>query len=295
MNNTLIIGSRNLNDGNWKVFNENGKHMFTCGGRKADWYLKHDLANITGNKEITFNFTPNGNGFEDDEEFGRAERENICVVSGKSDDLQKHHIVPYCYRKYFPDEFKSKNHHDVVLIRYDKHHDYEMIASTFKDKIAEIYGVKTINVLNREYTAKLRKSGKKNAILSSTINSLFVKYGRLTQEEILIKIKIISKESKIPISTLKGYSYVQFYKFYLYLKSKRAEQINEIKIKNRTLYDHGYHVMKKLNTSEKLEDFIKLWRNHFIDNAKPKYMPTGWSVDFRTKTNLIGNNLPKFL
>jgi hypothetical protein len=32
--------------------------------------------------------------------------------------------------------------------------------------------------------------------------------------------------------------------------------------------------------------FVKLWRQHFIDTMEPKFMPTGWSVDYKTKTNL---------
>ena len=30
---------------------------------------------------------------------------------------------------------------------------------------------------------------------------------------------------------------------------------------------------------EKLRDFIKGWRNHFIDTVHPRFMPEGWNVD----------------
>ena len=36
----LQIGSKNHNSENWKVYHPNGKHMFTCGEKKALWYLK---------------------------------------------------------------------------------------------------------------------------------------------------------------------------------------------------------------------------------------------------------------
>lgn len=55
---------------------------------------------------------------------------------------------------------------------------------------------------------------------------------------------------------------------------------------NRANFDHGYYVVQKLDTEEKIEEFVKLWRNHFINTMKPKFMPKGWSVDFRIKTKI---------
>ena len=36
----LQEGGKNLNTENWKVYHPNGKHMFTCGEKKASWYLE---------------------------------------------------------------------------------------------------------------------------------------------------------------------------------------------------------------------------------------------------------------
>ena len=55
---------------------------------------------------------------------------------------------------------------------------------------------------------------------------------------------------------------------------------------NRKDYDHGYQVVKKLDTEKKMVDFVRLWRNHFIETTNPQFMPTGWSVDFRIKINI---------
>ena len=101
-NNILQSGSNNLNTENWKVYHPNGKHMFNCGEKKTRWYLERNLAVDIGNKKIKLTFIPRGNGFEDNEEFGRGIREARCVVTGIEENLQRHHIVPYCYRTYFP-------------------------------------------------------------------------------------------------------------------------------------------------------------------------------------------------
>jgi exonuclease 3'-5' domain-containing protein 2 len=285
-NNILKVGSKNLNSENWKVFHPNGRHMFTCGEKKAFWYLERDLAELIGEKMIQLTFDPKGNGFEDNEEFGRSVRQARCVVSGVEDNLQRHHIVPYCYRTYFPEAFKSKNHHDVVLINHEKHSEYEQHAVEYKDEIARIYGVKTIGELNVEYTARLREAGKDSSILLNSIHSLFKSYGKMPQDIKMEKLHFISKETNIPYSVIERLSYIQMYKLYQLLREQHMRDVYVFKGQNRQYYDHGYHVAKKLDTEEKIEDFVKLWRNHFIETMHPMFMPNGWSVDFRIKTKI---------
>lgn len=285
-NNILKVGSKNLNSENWKVYHPSGRHMFTCGEKKAQWYLDRNLAVEIGKKKIRFTFKPKGNGFEDNEVFGRSIRENRCVVSGLEDGLQRHHIVPYCYRTYFPEAFKSKNHHDVVLINHEIHSDYEQIANDYKDEIARIYGVKTINEFNAEYTGRLRESGKENAILLNAIHSLFKCYGNMPDDVKFEKLQFISDNSDLSYNTLCDLNYIQMYKLYLLIREAHIVELEAFKTNNRHLYDHGYHVVKMLDTEDKIMDFVKLWRNHFIDTMQPAYMPHGWSVDFRIKTKI---------
>lgn len=285
-NNILKHGSKNLNVENWKVYHPSGRHMFTCGEKKAQWYLERSLAIEIGKKKIRLTFIPKGNGFEDNEEFGRGIREAKCVVTGREDGLQRHHIVPYCYRTYFPEAFKSKNHHDVVLINHEVHSEYEQLANLYKDDIAAAFGVKTINEFNVEYTAKLRDIGKDKSILLNSIHSLFKCYGRIPDDIIQEKLYFIAEKTNIPYDVIKGFSYIQMYKMYLLVKKQHIDEIEAFKEQYRHLYDHGWHVVKKLDSEEKIMEFVKLWRNHFIDTMQPLYMPNGWSVDFRIKTKI---------
>jgi len=284
--NILKLGSKNLNAENWEVYHPNGTHMFTCGERKATWYLERNLAVRTANGKIMLTFTPKGNGFETNEIFGKSIREAICVVTGVEDELQRHHIVPYCYRTYFPEQFKSKNHHDVVLINHEKHSEYEQQATKYKDIIAREFDVKTIDELNIEYTSKLREIGKPNAILLNNIHSLFKTYGRVSDEMKLNKLQQIADTTDLSFNTVCNYSYVQLYKMYLLLNEEHNKELYDFKQTHRQQYDHGYHVIQKLDSDEKIMNFVKLWRTHFIETMKPKFMPIGWSIDFRTKTKI---------
>jgi len=285
-NNILKVGGKNLSMENWKVYHPDGRHMFTCGGNKAQWYLERDLATIMGEHEIKFTFEPNGYGYDDDEDFGRAVREARCVVSGIEDNLQRHHIVPYCYRTHFPEMYKSKNHHDVVLINAKKHSEYEKEADKFKDEIARIYGIKTIGEYNSAYVKALREISKDNAMLMSKIAVLFKRYGQVPREIILENFEYISKRIDIDYEFLCNINYIQLLKLYQILKGENERKIYSFKSRHKKYYDHGWHLVLKLNTDEKIFEFVKLWRNHFLDTAAPDFMPEGWSINFRHKTKL---------
>jgi hypothetical protein len=288
----LQIGSKNHNSENWKVFHPNGKHMFTCGEKKAMWYLEkidddgEPLAIKTGKFEIQFKFEPKGDGYREGEVFGIAGREMRCVVNGEEEGLQRHHIVPYCYRSHFPKEYKSKNHHDVVLITYKNHEQYELEATKFKNKVAELYDIRTLNELNLEYTKVLCEFSDTKVKTVSKLYAIFGSYHKIPHNVILENLKFVGKNLGIPYKQMLSYSYVQLYKLYLLLKEKYEVDFQKIKRANRKEYDHGYHLMKKLDSHEKIEEFVKMWRAHFVQTMKPKYMPEGWSINFRVKVEL---------
>lgn len=288
----LQQGGKNLNTENWKVYHPNGKHMFTCGEKKAEWYLskKNDdgvaLANKVGKFEIQFTFEPKGDGYKDGDVFGLAGREMRCVVNAETEGLQRHHIVPYCYRTHFPTQYKSKNHHDVVLITYKYHEQYEVEATKFKNKVAEMYDIKSLNQLNLDYTKLLCKFSNTKVKTVSKLYSVFGSYGKIPQEVVISNLIFVADQIGIPRKTMLNFNYIQLYALYLEMKKKYQIEFKALKELNRKEYDHGYHLMKKLDTHEKIEEFVKMWRAHFIQTMKPEYMPEGWSIDFRVRVEI---------
>ena len=54
----------------------------------------------------------------------------------------------------------------------------------------------------------------------------------------------------------------------------------DIKIKNVKFGGpHGERVVNSFVRENKLPEFIRMWRQHFLSNMKPKHLPPMWSVE----------------
>jgi len=92
-----------------------GTFLCKVSQRKVNWYLKKGLATQVCDDPQTIRliFEPNGPGHAGDEYYSQ-EFVNRCVNCGAEEFLSRHHIVPYCFRKFFPMEQKQHSYHDIV-------------------------------------------------------------------------------------------------------------------------------------------------------------------------------------
>jgi hypothetical protein len=126
--------------GDWRVLNTVGELMFRTGEKRANWYLKRELATQVDERTIQLNFEAAGPGHIGDDYYLES-RPNICVVCGRSgENLNRHHIVPYQYRRWFSVELKTYSSYDVQAICLDHHEEYEGYAQEFSRQLAEEYG-----------------------------------------------------------------------------------------------------------------------------------------------------------
>lgn len=257
------IENKNRLYGNIQVYSPDMKPMFKANLKKVNWYLNYPtekLAEVVEwdeetkkPKSIRLTFEPNGLGFYDkvNDEYFTSDKDNICVVTGEEDwtELTKHHIVPQMYRKWFPEEYKSRNSYDIVLITRKKHYDYEEIANELKDKIAEELGIPTLAEYSRRVSRKTSYLGMANAILNKDIP---------LENKIELCIKFSNKTGLVPTSE----------NINEYIKSAKNEY--------RMAEFYGKYVVEKIND---YQSFVERWRTHFIETMKPKYMPKGWKVE----------------
>jgi hypothetical protein len=243
--------------GNHKVYSPDGEFMFMGNNKKVNWYLNKGLAiviseeNDVGGKDVQLLFEPNGTGHSEDDPYYLKPKENMCVVSGclELTELTKHHVIPYCFRKHFPLEFKDRSSHDIVLLTREVHYDYENnYATSFKNELAIEYGVPT----HEEYSASVSRSNPARSTAST----------------------LLSHSDKIPIDKVLDL----MIKFETKTGIKATRWNMEEYLKNTELNrpdPWGKLIVEKVDD---IQRFAERWRQHFLDSMKPQYMPKGWSV-----------------
>jgi hypothetical protein len=239
---------------NCEVLNPDGHLMFRCSYKKANWYLERNLAVKLKDEPLVVKllFTPNGNGHIGDP-YHLQVMQNKCAVCGNAEDLTRHHIVPYCYRRYFPDEIKNHRAYDVMAMCTNCHHAYETQAECLKKEIGEEYGM-PVGGMGAKYDKK--SAGAKTAAHA-----------------------ILQHASKMPPARLEElYERVRVH-------LGREATIDDLQqLTNKNLHDfrdyvhHGKYVVSKIPT-DGIEEFIRRWRKHFLETMQPRFMPNNWTVE----------------
>ena len=253
MDNGNKAASNNVLYSNIMMESPDGTQMCFINSRKARWYLKRNLAEIISPETIRLTFEPLGKGKNNDKYY-LTRAENKCVVCGTAEGLTKHHVVPYCYRKFFPREYKDHTSHDVNLLCRSCHDKYETIAEDRKAKIA------------KKFKAPLR-------VREITLDKV-----RLSVKKAGIGL-IQLKQNKIPFSRRKDLVKI------LQLFFKR-EDITEADIKKASKIDPYHRSYRSVNHGEfvvsqlkNIQEFIREWREHFVSVMCPQFMPLYWDVN----------------
>ena len=86
------------------------------------------------------------------------------------------------------------------------------------------------------------------------------------------------------------------------IKCCRESGFQPLKLSNQQKTNpHGEKVVKAIlktcegNDYTPLEDFIRMWRQHFVDALKPKYLPRGWNVEHKMQRSFGEHSIFKNL
>lgn len=227
------------------MYSPDGKLMSYVSEQKANWYLSRGLAEfINGEKtRLQLKFTPQGLG-NHNHPFHMAPKPNICVVCGTEESLTRHHCVPRCFRKFFPESLKINASHDVVVMCDDCHSNYEQYASALKNELTAI--------------SKDEKQAQQDYIR-------------------VLKFATASMDERVPES--RRIELRQMINDH-FKREVSDDEIRELASLKRPNYrkDMWRDIVSK---QEDLESFIKMWRKHFIEIAQPKYLPEHWTIDYQ--------------
>lgn len=230
---------------NISMLDPRGKFLSFIDKKKAKWYIKKDLAELTDPKTLKLKFEPNirsrlePNDITDDHIFYKTPRENICVVCGCTDNLTKHHIVPYRYRRHFPNTLKSRSSYDIITMCVTDHEKYEIFSNALHNKLIKNYHPAITNILREiKATDKINKAIRKVHQNKAPLDKIEA-----------ARIILLDKFGDSDPMALK----------YLDAGPLHSEIYKTI-VDNITDYDQ----------------FIIMWRKHFVEFANPQFLPKNW-------------------
>lgn len=233
----------------FSMLHPDGTLMCHCNKKKADWYIKRELADWIDEQTFKLKFEPQGHG-KSDNPYYTQKMENKCVVCGSEEELNKHHVVPYVFRSRFPTEYKESNHHDVLPTCVDCHEAYEGHATEYKETLANECGVSMNGYMSEEQ--------KKNKRILSARKLL----EKINNKELINEdgLAVTLPEDRI-----------------LELTKRASEMLSEEPIVNGAAWADV--IMNKVLEENRLFEFIQNWRKHFIETTHPKFLPEYWSIE----------------
>lgn len=237
------------------MLHPDGTFLSFIDNKKSRWYIKRNLAEHIDTKTIKLKFSPKGSGESKENEFYRIPRENKCVVCGSTENLTKHHVVPYRYKQHFPSNLKSRSSYDVVSICITDHEKYEVHSTILHKKLLTQHTEKVTEIANH-----LKEIGKINKSIKTLQRLQHINIDKEKIEFLTNFLKSSLGEQNFLTPVTPKYSYAE---------------VHQIISTNITNYD----------------EFIVMWRKHFVEFANPQFLPKDWIklIDVVRKANENGH------
>jgi len=242
-----------------------GQNLSRCGKKKVDWYVSRNLADIVDYDPLTIRlrFEPRGREGTNDPLLMNG-KPNLCVVCGCTEDLTRHHIIPYCYIKYMEVKYKVDVVRDIFLLCEDCHGEYERIAFERKKQWAKDLGIPVCGVADEELRNIRRAMGAAAALQKYSEKIPEDRKQELTQ----IVCEFVGKDE---------------------ITAEDLQTVRDHKIKERPDY---FNISKTVAYSvDDYNEFAKDWRIHFIKTMKPQHMPDAWKIDRDSESTWIPRRL----
>lgn len=250
---------------NIKVYHPDGTLMFRCSQRRLDFYLGKNLVDKIEDNSYKLNFIPKGYG-KHDVPYEISEKTTHCVVCGTKENLSQHHVIPSCFKKFFPDEFKKHNSYDVLFTCVDCHHKYEFAANEFKAQL-----------FDRADLSKYNDCQKSNLGMNFFAKSLLKHKDKMPAEKVRLFEQKLSSFYNMEVSSLTN----EFLANLIEENFKKYRKANKKITENRNILAVKKFFNKEDLTREDYIDFIIAWRRHFVEHAKPKHLSPYWEVENR--------------
>ncbi|PSN47595.1 Exonuclease 3'-5' domain-containing protein 2 [Blattella germanica] len=154
-----------------------GEILSTCDHRKAEWYVFKGLGEIVTTDPLTvrLTFEPSGRAVGEVGKYYTTQKENQCVVCGKTESFIRKNIIPHEYRKFFPPVMKDHMSHDILLLCLECHLRSNILDVMMRNQLAEKcnapIGIREdVKVFDIPDLKKVRSAAR--ALLSKDVNKI---------------------------------------------------------------------------------------------------------------------------
>jgi len=252
---------------NAKLEAPDGQRLCVCDTKKAAWYVAKGIGSYVDEEKLTvrLNFEPSGRPRGPAADYYLSTKNNCCVVCSKDDSYCRKYIVPHEYRRHFPKIMRNHQSHDILLMCIPCHQLGGFYDFSLRQKLGEMCNAP---ISDKDDTKLLldMDAKKVKAAARALVNSRNeIPYTRVKELESIVKCYFNTKELNEEL--LKEASNMDSY------------------FSNENYVPHGKKVVDyfvKENGEEKgIQMIEQMWRRHFLETMKPKFLPPLWSVEHR--------------
>lgn len=257
--------SRRIFD-NLRVVDSQGNFMFYTTEGKANSYIKKNLAKwvqLYPEYVLQLQFKPKGNGCQD--KYRRNPMPNYCVVCGTDQNINCHHIVPYCYYKqlgkHFPQYLRSGGDHVVMCIYC--HEQYELHAEKLKKQICQSYGL--------------------------PVSGYYKGFGPPKDSVRIYKLVHALSNCQLPEDIRQRTQQLATDLLGQPITPEMIENCSLKYYKHNNYHKSSTSIVEQIIATNQVDEFVLQWRQHFLDTMNPQFMPQHWTVDrpvFRSQQHL---------
>lgn len=233
-----------------------GINLSRCGLKKVRWYVENNLADVVCDSPITIRlrFEPSGRRGLDDPLLMDG-KPNLCVVCGTTEDLTRHHIIPYCFIKHMQVEYKVDVIRDIFPLCRCCHNEYEKKSQEKRKEMADRFGIPLYGINPEELRRVRQITGAAAALLRHN-----EKIPPARRDELLVLIGDFLGTKEVTEQDLKN--------LLRYKITQRNDYVSFSKYIAQNTADYS--------------EFAREWRTHFVESMQPKHMPSAWHVDRKT-------------
>eukprot|EP00656_Telonema_subtile_P019455 TRINITY_DN20699_c0_g1_i2.p1 TRINITY_DN20699_c0_g1~~TRINITY_DN20699_c0_g1_i2.p1 ORF type:complete len:483 (+),score=91.22 TRINITY_DN20699_c0_g1_i2:281-1729(+) len=189
--------------------------------------------------------------------------DNRCVGCGEWDNLHRFHVVPHCFRTWLPVQYKTHNHHDILLLCNSCYKKVELKAASHREALFELEGI-------HPRPQRFHLPTEQRLELYNTARILLLHAGKLPVERegslrALLQQHLGRAPSVADIDTLATKPRVEVSGF----------EPPEQQFINRMLVPGSEQECEEA----KYAQFIRSWREMFVQALNPEFLPSGWSIE----------------